>query len=206
MALGSGKNRSGLPKSSGGDETIFLSGKTYNAILDRLGELEGLFHPDDFDVKQGKDGKQVRLRQKKQAPDITLTPLQGSFRDDDGTWKLKFVPGYVRISTSGGDGEIVPEIGGVAIDAEDPPELSVVNANRIYLKVTASFTSPQSATVTIENLGINTPNSSVTSTGFTGYFFIAQFFERAGSPTLNQGQGGNVQVMVWGASIFFWRL
>lgn len=135
-----------------------------------------------------------------------LNSLQCSFRDDDGTWKLKFVPGYVRISTSGGDGEIVPGIGGVAIDAEDPPELSVVNANRIYLKVTASFTSPQSATVTIENLGASTPNSSVTSTGFTGYFFIAQFFEGAGSPTLNQGQGGNVQVMVWGASIFFWRL
>lgn len=55
-------NPAALPRSGGGDTTVFISGRTWDALIDRLEALEGVFSAEDFDVRQGKDGKQVRLR------------------------------------------------------------------------------------------------------------------------------------------------
>ncbi len=85
------ENSPSLPRSGGGDATVFVSGKTWDMLMDRLEALEGVFHPDDFDVRQGKDGKQVRLKNK--IPEAVASERFGSFckmyKDDDGDTYLQ---------------------------------------------------------------------------------------------------------------------
>jgi hypothetical protein len=87
------RNRSGFKRSAGGgNETVFLSGATYNAILDRLEELEAIFDPNFFDYVQKKDGKHVTLKDSlRAAVEGMAGPFCKVFKSTTGettSWKL----------------------------------------------------------------------------------------------------------------------
>lgn len=125
------------------------------------------------------------------------------------TFKVGFSPG-------GKVNGVIPTIGGVPLWSEtDPdyvqPTITVTATRHFFLKVVATFGSPDTYTVTIEsNNSISPPaGSALTASGFTGYTYIGSA-AISGSPsvmTLNSvATAGwtNVECDTDGAAIYFW--
>ena len=99
-------NSKKLPR-SGGAETVFISGATWDTLVDTLEALEGVFSPEDFDVRQGKDGKQVKMKPGKGGGTVVQTGAFCRVFQDNGNWMLS---GGV-VSSGDGNNEVIDDIG-----------------------------------------------------------------------------------------------
>lgn len=108
--------------------------------------------------------------------------------------------------TSGTVNAEIPTLGGTALNASTPPEITVAGDVWVWLKVVGVFSGP-TYTVTVETSGSSsTPSgTAISATGFTSYRLI-------GSATLTDGaavildnrNGGDLSVDSFGSANFWW--
>ena len=104
-----------------------------------------------------------------------------------------------------------PTLGGTALDAGTPPEITVTADTYVWIKVVGTFGSPDTYVITIETsaTGAEPAGADITATGFTSYFFVGWIDYTAGSPATyeinNDYSGGNLGVESFGNANIWYR-
>jgi len=118
---------------------------------------------------------------------------------DVGLYKI--TPGYVN--------QEMPTLATVALDAEIAPEYEVTADTWFWIKVVATYATPDTYSVTIQTTTTSDPptGAEITGTGFTSYRLIGMV-DYTPSPEgwaiKNHTNGGNVGVEGFGSVIFWW--
>jgi hypothetical protein len=124
-------------------------------------------------------------------PPRPLTVTRGSAQN-----KIRVVPGLIN-------GTMVT-LGGNALDDDPPPELTITQAETIYLKIATTYGSPDTHLATVE---IADAGPTITPTGFTSYRRIAEIaFADSIATITNVTDGGNYDVASFGSVNIWWRV
>lgn len=105
---------------------------------------------------------------------------------------------------------IVPTMGGVPLDIDPAPELTITAETYIWIKCVGTFGSPDSYVVTIETSSTSSPPTSpeITPTTFTSYHRIGSVILNDDSAVVimsNRG-GGDLNVESFGNANIWWTI
>lgn len=126
-----------------------------------------------------------------------FTPID---RTDGSTLKVGFVVGRVN--------NVVPTLGGVALDDDTPPAQTITETTYFYLKCTGTFGTTDTYEVIIDsNTTGDTPVSSITGTGFISYLPLALASVDSGDiEFLSAYVDSNMGVESYGSINLWWEL
>lgn len=154
-----------------------LSAREYNRMRDTLDRIIRTMGGDKNFVPFG-------------TPDPSLIIIPGSTNEK---WRIE--PGTVN--------GVTPTIGGTAIDAATPPEITIAADTWVWLKCVGTFGSPDSYVVTVEtSTTADTPaGTDISATGFVSFFLVGTIAIPAGGSAYqeeNTHTGGDLGVDSWG--------
>lgn len=150
-------------------------------------------------LRETPSGTIISIAPRKPGQAAAALPL--TLRAGSAPGKLQIIPGTVNA--------LMPTLGGIALDAEEPPEITAAADVWVWLKCVGTFGIADSYGVTIETSGSAAvpAGTAITGTGFVSYLLVGAAEFGGGAAVIVQNRsGGDLGVESFGANNLWWQI